>query len=44
MLAEVFPPGDFIRDELDARDWSQVDLAEIMGRPTETINRLVIGK
>jgi len=44
MLAEVFPPGDFIRDELDARDWSQVDLAEIMGRPTETINRLVTDK
>jgi len=44
MLAEVFPPGDFIREELEARDWSQSDLAEIMGRPTETINRIITGK
>jgi HTH-type transcriptional regulator/antitoxin HigA len=43
-LAEVFPPGDFIREELDARGWTQSDLAEIMGRPTETINRIIAGK
>lgn len=44
MLAEVFPPGDFVREELEARDWAQADLAEIMGRPVETINRIVTGK
>ena len=42
--AEVFPPGDFIREELEARSWTQSDLAEIMGRPIETINRIVTGK
>jgi HTH-type transcriptional regulator/antitoxin HigA len=42
--AEVFPPGDFIRDELDARGWTQGDLAQIMGRPTQLVNEIVAGK
>jgi HTH-type transcriptional regulator/antitoxin HigA len=42
--AEVFPPGDFIRDELDARGWTQGDLAQIMGRPVQLVNELVSGK
>lgn len=42
--AEVFPPGDFIRDELDARGWTQDDLATIMGRPLQFVNELVGGK
>jgi HTH-type transcriptional regulator/antitoxin HigA len=43
-VAEVFPPGEFIQEELDARGWTQVDLAEIMGRDTVQINRIVQGK
>ena len=27
-LAEVFPPGEFIADELAARGWTTRDLAE----------------
>lgn len=42
--AEVFPPGDFIRDELEARGWTQGDLAQIMGRPAQLVNELVAGK
>lgn len=42
--AEVFPPGDFIRDELDARGWTQGDLAQIMGRPLQAVNELISGK
>jgi len=42
--AEVFPPGDFIRDELEARGWTQGDLAQIMGRPLQFVNELVAGK
>jgi HTH-type transcriptional regulator / antitoxin HigA len=42
--AEVFPPGDFIRDELDARGWTQGDLAKIMGRPPQVVNELIAGK
>lgn len=42
--AEVFPPGEFIRDELDARGWTQADLAKIMSRPMTTINQIITGK
>jgi HTH-type transcriptional regulator / antitoxin HigA len=42
--AEVFSPGEFIRDELDARGWTQGDLAQIMGRPLQFINELAAGK
>jgi len=42
--AEVFPPGDFIREELEARGWEQRDLAEIMGRPERVVSELIAGK
>lgn len=42
--AEVFPPGNLIRDELEARGWTQTDLAEILGRPLRTINEILSGK
>jgi HTH-type transcriptional regulator/antitoxin HigA len=40
-LAEVFPPGDFLRDELEARNWTQVDLARILGRPVQVVNEII---
>ena len=43
-VAQVFPPGDFIREELDARGWTQRDLAEILGRPTQAINAIINAK
>ena len=42
--AEVFPPGEFLRDELEARGWSQVEFAEIIGRPPRLINEILAGK
>ena len=42
--AEVFPPGEFINDELEARGWTQTDLAEILGRPVRLVNELIAGK
>ena len=42
--AKVFPPGEFIREELEARGWTQGDLAQIMDRPLRLINELVAGK
>lgn len=42
-VAEVFPPGEFIKEELEARGWSQLDLAEIMGRHPVQINKIVQG-
>lgn len=42
--AEVFPPGDLIREELDARAWTQADLAEILGRPARVVSEILSGK
>ncbi len=42
--AEVFPPGEFIRDELEARDWTQQDLADILGRPIQAVNEVISAK
>lgn len=41
---EAFPPGEFIKDELEARGWEQRDLAEIMGRPERLVSELIGGK
>jgi HTH-type transcriptional regulator / antitoxin HigA len=42
--AEVFPPGEFIRDELEVRGWSQRDLAQIIERPLQVVNQIINGK
>jgi HTH-type transcriptional regulator / antitoxin HigA len=42
--AEVFPPGEFIKEELEARGWTQADLAEILGRPPRLVSEIVGGK
>jgi HTH-type transcriptional regulator/antitoxin HigA len=42
--AEVFAPGEFIKEELEARGWTQDDLAEIMGRPVRLINEIIAAK
>lgn len=42
--AEVFPPGEFIRDELEAREWTQADLAVILNKPLPAVNEIITGK
>ena len=42
--AEVFPPGEFIRDEIEARGWTQAELAKILGRPLKTVSDILLGK
>ena len=42
--AEVFPPGYFIREELEARGWTQSQFARILGRPTQMVNEIINGK
>jgi HTH-type transcriptional regulator/antitoxin HigA len=39
--AEAFPPGDIIREELDARGWTQADLADILGTSISHINEVL---
>jgi len=41
--AEVFSPGEILRDELEARNWTQADLAQIIGRPASTITQIIAG-
>lgn len=42
--AEVFHPGIYLRDELEVRDWSQIEFAEIIGRPVGAVNQIINGK
>jgi HTH-type transcriptional regulator/antitoxin HigA len=42
--AEVFPPGDRLKEELEARGWTQADLAEILGRPPRLISEIITAK
>jgi HTH-type transcriptional regulator/antitoxin HigA len=42
--AEVFSPGDYIRDELSERGWTQVDLAEILGMDVSGIGEILNDK
>lgn len=44
MVAEVFPPGEFIKEELEARGWTQVELAEILDRPPRLVSEIITGK
>ena len=43
-LAEVFPPGDFIREELEERGWRQGDFAKILGWPVSAVSELLSAK
>jgi addiction module HigA family antidote len=41
--ARVTPPGRILIREIEARGWTQKDLAEIMGRPPQAINEIIKG-
>jgi HTH-type transcriptional regulator/antitoxin HigA len=43
-IAGCVPPGTHLKREMEARGWSQSDLAEILGRPIQTINQIIQGK
>lgn len=43
-LAENFPPGDFLQEELDARCWSQAKLATLVGCSPKDIGDVVSGE
>ena len=42
--AEAFPPGEFLRDELEERGWTQDEFARIIGRPAPLVSEIVRGK
>ena len=41
---EAFPPGDFIREEIEWRGWTQEVLAEILGISLRRVNEVIKGK
>lgn len=41
--ARIIKPGRILARELDARGWTQKDLASIMGRPVQAINEIIKG-
>ena len=43
-LAEVFPAGEHLADELEARGWTQAEFAEILGRPAQFVSEIISGK
>src|SRR3990167_7248065 len=43
-IDDMPPPGDYIREELDARGWAQRDLAYVLGIPEQAVNVIVAGK
>jgi addiction module HigA family antidote len=42
--AEVFPPGDFLKEELEARGWSVERFAKIADVSTGTVSSIIKGK
>ena len=42
--AEVFPPGEFLAEELEERGWTQAEFAEILGRPAAAVSEIINGK
>lgn len=42
--AEGFAPGEYLQDEIDARGWSQLDLAAILGMTPVHVNDLIKGR
>ncbi|MHC4402326.1 MAG: HigA family addiction module antitoxin [Planctomycetota bacterium] len=42
--AEPFPPGEYLKDELDARGWTHEDLATVLGMSRRQVVNLTQGK
>ena len=43
-VAEAFPVGEYIEEELEARGWSQADFADILKRPAQFVSEIISGK
>lgn len=41
--ARLVPPGRLLRRELEARGWTQKDLAAVLGRPQQAVTEIVRG-
>lgn len=41
---KIFPPSKFIKEELEKKEWKQVDLAMVLGRSTNLVSELLTDK
>jgi HTH-type transcriptional regulator/antitoxin HigA len=44
MVAEAFPPGDFLKEELEERNWTQEDLANVLGKSARLVSEVINAK
>ena len=42
--AEAFPPGEYLRDELEERGWTEEELAGILGQPVQVVQEILDGR
>ena len=42
--AEVFPVGEYLRDELSGREWTVAEFAETIGLPIPVVSGILNGK
>ena len=42
--AEAFPPGEYLRDELEERGWTVFELTEITGQPALVVSEILDAK
>jgi HTH-type transcriptional regulator/antitoxin HigA len=42
--AEVFSPGEYLRDELEERGWTASEFAQIIGRPIQAVSEILNGR
>lgn len=41
---DVFPPGEYLRDELEERGWTAKEFAEIIDRPVQVVSEILNGR
>lgn len=44
VAAEVFPAGEYLRDELEERGWTVTEFAQILDRPVQAVSEILNGK
>lgn len=42
--AVAFPPGEYLKEALEAREWTQAEFAEIIGRTPKLVNEIINAK
>ena len=42
--AQVFPAGEYLRDELSEREWTVAEFAETIGQPIPVVSEILTGK